>query len=342
LTAEATTDLGLPFPVHAGLRIDGQAQIHPLSYVRGLARALGDRCRIHEHSPVLEIDDQRGRITTARGSVRAEHVLLATHVPPGVLAVQALLAPVRELAIAAEAPRPALAPGIYWRVDAPKRSIRSVGRHVVVIGDHFKTGHGDHESIDALSTFLRDRVPCGPVTHAWAGQAYRSADGLPFIGAHRGRTFVMTGFATDGLVYGTLAAMLARDAVCGFTNPWLQLYRPLRVKASAAGRVLAEAADSLAHYCLDLPRRGDGSALEQLAAGEGRVVTLDGHKWAAHRDRAGTLHLVSAVCTHMKCIVRWNALETSWDCPCHGSRFDVDGGVIEGPALCPLAERKAA
>ncbi|MBI3929003.1 MAG: FAD-dependent oxidoreductase [Armatimonadetes bacterium] len=340
-----TSDLGLPFPVSLGLRVEGQWQIHPLRYVHGLADALRHGCRLYEDTPALSIDDDSGTITTPNGSVRAEHILLATHIPKGVYAIQAFLAPVREFGVAAEMTSPVLGPGIFWRLDRPGRSVRSVrsvGPLIMAVGEPFKTGHNEHspEAVQALEEYLGLRFRCQPFRYRWAGQAYRSADGLPLIGRHGQRTYLMTGFATDGLVYGTLAAMLACDAVLGRTNPWAKLYDPHRVSARGASQILKEAADNLSHYLRDLPGAADTSGFEEVRVGEGRLVELDSQKWAVHRDTDGKLHVVSAVCTHMKCIVRWNDLERSWDCPCHGSRFNTDGEVLEGPALSPLPRKE--
>lgn len=342
------TDLGLPFPIRDGLRIPGQAQLHPLKYVQGLAANLGPSCHVFEKSAVVEIDDGAGVVRTAGGSVRAEHIVMATHTPKGIHGVQLRLAPVREFGVAAPLGRTALGAGIYWRADEPKRSIRvwldGAYAWVLAVGEAFKTGRNEHtaQSVQALEDYLASRFAPGPARYRWGGQAYRSADGLPYVGREDERTWILTGYATDGLVYGTLAARLVADGILGRENPWTEMYRldrlsPLR----SAGRVLHEAADNLGRYLRDLPGVSEAAAPEDVPAGEGRLVRVDGEELAVHRDRAGVLHVLSAVCTHRKCIVRWNEAESSWDCPCHGSRFGVDGDVLEGPALAPL-EKKGA
>lgn len=187
--------------------------------------------------------------------------------------------------------------------------------------------------------FLKERFDLGEVTHRWGGQHYKPADKLPYIGpqAKGSRIYVATGFSTDGLTYGTLAAMLISDHIAAKDNPYAELYKASRfTPGKSAGEFLKENLNVAAQYIKDLPFKGDEEELKLLRKGEGRIIEKDGQKMAVSRSEKGELKMHSAFCTHMACVVHWNNAEKTWDCPCHGSRFNQEGGVLEGPAIDPL------
>lgn len=335
-------DTGLPYKTEKAILIEGQAQFHPLKYVQQLSKAISGKCQIYENSRVIEFDDKTGTVKTEKGTVQAEHILLATHTPVGSFMLQTLLAPYREFGVAAELEGSFFPGGIYWGLDEPKHSVRSFKHgnknYVMVIGDKFKTGHPNdtEEYITGLENYLKERMNVSAIKYIWGGQQYRSADGLPYIGKHGERVYFMTGFASDGLVYGTLAAMIVSDQILGKQNPWEETYKagrftPLR----SAKNFIAENTDVIIQY-LKIPWSADAEFLSEIKPGEGKVITQDNQKLAVYKDEDWKFHIVSAVCTHMNCIVNWNPSEKTWDCPCHGSRFDTDGKVIEGPALTNL------
>jgi Rieske Fe-S protein len=325
------------------LRNEGQAQFHPLKYVRELARAVSGKCRIHEHSRVLEIDEKDGTLRTAAGTLKANKILLATHTPIGVYGVHTKLGPYREFGVAMEINGAPFPGGIYWGLNEPKHSVRSFSsggkNYVMVIGDKFKTGqHGDtREYIAGLENYLKQRLNVSEAKYVWGGQQYRPADGLPYIGKHSEKIYFLTGFATDGLTYGTLAAMIVSDELSGKSNPWEETFRASRTAPLKSAReFITENADNIAQYFRDVPWNADAGAFNEVKIGEGKVVEKDRQKLAVYRDEQGVAHVCSAVCTHMKCVVNWNQSEKTWDCPCHGSRFTINGKVIEGPALADL------
>src|SRR5690606_22643994 len=152
---------------------------------------------------------------------------------------------------------------------------------------------------------------------------------------------IATGFKADGLVYGTLAAMIITDEILGSESDWSELYDPKRfTPIASAKQIVKENVNVVTHLVKDYLFYGEVDRLKQIAAGEGKTLELDGEKVAAYRDENNNLHVVSSVCTHLGCIVHFNNAEKSWDCPCHGSRFTVDGEVIEGPAYKNLAKPK--
>lgn len=343
LNPRVSDNPGLPFAVKKSISVEGAAQFHPLKYVRGVAKNISSRCRIFENSQVIDVDDDQGIVKTATGSVKAAHIIMATHVPKGVYAVQTVLGPYREFGVAAPLKAASFPTGIFWGMNKPKHSVRKFEdgaySYMMVIGDMFKTGqaHDTNSYVRGLQDYLQSRVPVGEFQYTWGGQQYRPADGLPYIGKHGKHLYFMTGFATDGLVYGTLAAAIVADEVIGIKNQWKETYKESRhTPVKSAGQFVKENTDNLLQYFKDTPWNVDAHTLEGIKPGEGKLIEVNSQKLAVYKDGKGATHIVSAVCTHMKCVVNFNGVEKTWDCPCHGSRFDIDGKVIEGPAVVDL------
>ncbi len=349
LAARVTNDLPLPFHVDKALVVSNQAQFHPLKYVRGLAAAIQSaQCRIFESSPVIDHDGDSGTVRTAAHTVKAAHIVLATHTPKGFNTIQTELGPYREYALAAPLAGQPLHGGIFWGVGPEKYSTRLVeldGKpHVLMIGELHKTGQNDDPEAAwrKLEAVLHARFDIGPVAFRWSAQQYQPADGLPYIGQAIGsdQLLIASGFSADGLTYGTLAATILSDLVQGKDNPYSALYSPRRfTPLKSAGAFLKENLNVAGYYVKDYMTGAAVTRLADVPRGEGRIVDLAGDKLAVYRDDAYQLHVVSPVCTHLKCVVHWNQAERSWDCPCHGSRFSINGSVLEGPALQPLERR---
>jgi Rieske Fe-S protein len=211
---------------------------------------------------------------------------------------------------------------------------------VIVGGEDHRVGtDGEEEAFVRLEEYAATRFPGAVVVRRWSGQIMESIDGLPYIGRREeeSRVFLGTGYAGNGLTFGTVAAQVLVDAVAGRANPYAPLYAPDRLlRAKQWAKYAAQnlpAAWTLVTDMLPLPGL---ASVEELEPGEGRVLRVGGEKVAASRAGDGTLHLVSSSCTHMGCEVAWNVVEQTWDCPCHGSRYDVDGAVLHGPATAPL------
>lgn len=343
LNARVVDRVPLPFRVEKALVIEGQAQFHPLNYVRALAgRIVSDGCRIFEHSQVTRIDDNAGVVTTETGQVRADRIVMATHTPKGVCAVHTAMKVFQEHGIGLRLSDDVYPRGIFWSAGST-HSLRTVERKgerfLIVVGEKHPTGQVEHgeRCIDALEHYARKRFPVRSRHHAWTGQHYRSADELPYIGRSpgTGRTYIATGFATDGLTYGALAAMIISEDIFGCENKWSDLYDAGRVTPAESAGVVQEDVSAGTRLVRDYLHRYPDQ-LDQVPRGAGRLLEIEGRKLAVYRDEGDRFALTSPVCTHMGCLVHWNALERSWDCPCHGSRFTVQGDVIEGPALGPL------
>lgn len=338
-----------------GLRIENQAQFHPLAYTRLLAARLveggpGSLCRIYEGSAAVEIDSDNGVVRTERGVVRSEHIIQATHTPKGFNFLQTDLGPYREYGIAARLTDDSYPVGIFWSMEEPGHSIRSFdvagARHLIVIGEKHKTGqHDDATDYYArVEDYARTHFPVAGITHRWSGQHYRPADGLPYVGKtlNSGRAYLATGFGTSGLLYGPVAAQILADEVLGRENPTASVYAARRVTPIKSARdFVQENVNVAAQYARDWLTKGDATDIEGLESferGEGRLVEINGKKAAVYVDEQGQGVILSPVCTHLQCIVHWNAAEKSWDCPCHGSRFACTGEVLEGPALESLRQ----
>jgi Rieske Fe-S protein len=234
---------------------------------------------------------------------------------------------------------------LFWDMDEPYHYVRKQesrqGSFVIVGGEDHKTGQREDSgaSYERLGEWAATHFGPLEVAARWSGQVVEPADGLPFIGKNADAEHVhtATGFSGNGLTFGTLAAMMLADSVLGQSSPWADLYDSNRKKPLAQAReVVAENLNVASRVVQDrfAPAEIDGAS--EIPRGEGRLVRAHGKILAVYRDDAGETHVRSATCTHLGCIVRWNDAERSWDCPCHGSRFDVDGTVLNGPATAPL------
>lgn len=340
-----------PLPPLAGelLVLRNQAQFQPQAYVVALAkRAAEAGARIHEHTPVLELDTKAKRAVTARGSVTAKEIVMATHSPKGVHLVHTEMPVHREYALAFEwTPDTPPGPGIYWWKAGERLSIRTLqagNRHFLVCaGQEHKVGiHNATAGLLALEHQAKRFVGERPVTHRWSAQNYRGADALPYIGRNHSDCFIATGFSTDGLTWGTVAARLIAAELLGHKSAFADLVKPGRLSVvKGAKSILEENALVVKQLVKDYLTSRQNEKLASLNPGDSAIVDAEGETFAAWRAPDGELFAVSSVCTHVGCKVHWNSVETSWDCPCHGSRFRPDGSVIEGPALAPLKRKHA-
>ena len=274
---------------------------------------------------------------------------MATHSPVGLYGVQTVLGPYRDYGIAARLNNGAYPEGIFWSREEKTHSIRSTTAgdqtYLIVIGEEHKTGQHDDAPhyYENVEEYARSHFDVAEITHRWSAQGYRSADLLPYIGPAAGNdnVYIAAGFGTNGLIYGPLAAQIIADDIIGRENRWADRYRARRVSVTKSAReFLRENLDNAEQYLRGYLTKADVASVADVAPGTGALVEIDGDKVALYRQPSGELIALSPVCTHLGCIVRWNAAETSWDCPCHGSRFNYDGEVIEGPALSPLARKE--
>lgn len=341
------TSNGLPFPTADTLVVPDQAQFHPLRYLAALARAASDAgVRIFEATRAHHVRDGTPcEVETGGGHrVRAQHLVHATHTPAGISVLQVEMKNSRSYVLALRT-RSEVPPGLFFDTAEPYRYVRRqtiAGEPLVLVGggDH-ETGKGEPgEALRSLEAYARERFEDVEVVARWSSQVYAPSDGLPYIGWSPAgpHSIVATGFDGDGMVFGTLSAMIGTNLIVRDSDRWADLYRPDRFHVKASTRRVLEKGLSVAKNFVVDRLRVDSRAVADVPPGEARLLQLKGRRLAVFRDEDGEVHVRSAVCPHMKCIVHWNAFERSWDCSCHGSRFDVDGTVVEGPSLHDLHE----
>jgi len=339
------------------LRFPRQARFHPLKYLDGLARCVRrNGGRLFANTPVVSVDEENGEIVvkTENGrTVRASAGVIATNSPINDwLAIHTKQAPYRTYVITVHIPRGGAADALYWDTLDPYHYVRlqpsadGTDDRLIVGGEDHKSGQATdfEERLAKLEAWTRVHFPqAGEVEHRWSGQVMEPVDHAPYIGRNHGnaQVYVSTGDSGEGLTTGVVAGMLLRDFILGRDNAWAQTYAPQRVTLRAAGEYIRENATMVANFS-EYVTGGDVSSVDDLEAGEGAVVRRGSQKIAAYRDENGRLHIRSAVCTHASCILRWNAFEKCWDCPCHGSQFSVDGEPLNGPAIHRLAASGAS
>jgi glycine/D-amino acid oxidase-like deaminating enzyme/nitrite reductase/ring-hydroxylating ferredoxin subunit len=332
----------LPFETRGAVRFTGQAEFHPCRYVHGLVRRLqAAGGEVYERSRAQAVrDGDAPHVITERGMVYAQHVVVTTGMPfVDRSAAWARAFPYRSYLMSAriEGSPP---DGMFISAGSPTRSLRDHDGLLLVGGEGHHVGEGRPtiEHYRALAEWARRNFQVQSFEHRWSTQDYMPADRLPLIGRANPlakRVWIATGFQKWGMTNGTVAAAILAEAVQGREHEWARTFDPNRLQRGGLTKLVTENARVAAHFVGDRLRRGIPEA-DELTPGEGAIARLDGQRKACFRDDDGTLHAVSPTCTHLGCEVRFNDAERSWDCPCHGSRFDPDGRVLEGPATTPL------
>ena len=343
-----------PYDTGPCIAFPNQAQFHPIKYLAGVARAIqrsGGRIFTKTH-----VDQVKGgtdaHVRADQHTVRAGSIVVATNSPINdLVAIHTKQAPYMSYVIGARVNPGAVPSGLYWDALDDYHYVRLQqidGKEFLIAGgeDH-KSGQADdtakrHARVEA---WTRERFPIEQVEYVWAGQIMETVDHLPFIGRNpldSDNVYIVTGDSGMGMTHGTIAGVLLTDLILGRKNPWEKIYDPARKSIKAAGTFLKETANMAAQFA-DWVKPGEVGSEKEIASGSGAILRRGMTLIAAYRDEKGRLHERSAVCNHLGCIVHWNAAETSWDCPCHGSRFDKLGKVINGPAnrdLDPVAPDK--
>lgn len=333
------------------LRFAQQAQFHPLKYLARLAeriQATTGQIFTQTHADEIAAGDTC-RVTTGSGAViSAGAVVVATNVPVNDrLVMVTKVYPYRTYVIGLRIPAGRIPRALYWDTQDPYHYVRlahgeSDDEELLIVGgeDH-KTGQAQdtEQRFVRLEAWTRARFPLvQEVVFHWSGQVMEPVDGLAFIGHNpldEPNVYIATGDSGQGMTHGTIAGMLLSDLILGRDNPWAKLYDPSRKTLRAATEYTSENANVALQYA-GWVTPGKVHAIDQIPPGSGAVMRRGLGKLAVYRDASGTVHACSAVCPHLGCIVNWNPTEHSWDCPCHGSRFDAHGAVIDGPANSDL------
>jgi glycine/D-amino acid oxidase-like deaminating enzyme/nitrite reductase/ring-hydroxylating ferredoxin subunit len=348
LPASFTADTDLPFAVEGAIRLDGQAEFQPAAYLAGVTRGLeAEGVPVHEQTRAVGVDGTRVR-TEAGAVVSAERVILATQIPfldRGLYFARAHVQRSYALSTRVRGPIPQ---GMYLQRESPGRTLRSLrwrGEELLLVGgESHELGHADPvERFTSLERYARERFDVVGFEHRWSAHDFMSEDGMPYVGAVwplSDAVLMATGLRKWGLAMGTAAARMLADRITGAESEWGSHFDPGRLPPLSSAPELARHNVETGVFFLGDRVRPGGSPAE-LAPGEGTVLRDGLSQRAVHRDDEGRLHAVSARCTHLGCIVRWNRAEQTWDCPCHGSRYTATGEVISGPATRALEHAEA-
>ena len=341
------------------LHFPRQGQFHPLKYLNGLLDVfIRDGGRLYGGTRATSVTGgSQAVVETATGArVTAKAAVVATNVPfNDLVAIHTKQAPYHSYVIGARVAQGTITPALYWDTHDPYHYVRlqrvnnaevggddSAAFDLLIVGgeDHKAAQESDtEERFSALESWTRKHFPAaGAVEFRWSGQVMETQDGLAFIGHNpldKDNIYVATGDSGQGMTHGTIAGMLLTDLIQGRHNRWSDLYDPSRIRVGAAADFLKENLNVAAQYA-SYVTPGDVSSTDEITPTTGAVMREGATKVAVYRDEAGELHRMSAICPHLGCIVGWNKAASTWDCPCHGSRFDAYGRVVNGPASTDL------
>jgi Rieske Fe-S protein len=307
-----------------------------------LGGVIVEDCRVHaaeNNDPVV--------MQTSRGEMRSKYLIYATHIPPGVSLLNLRCAPYRSYAMAFTLADNSYPAELLYDMYDPYHYFRTQEvngqKYLIAGGEDHKTAH--EENTEAcfrnLEAHVRKHYNINTVEYQWSSQYFEPVDGLPYIGhmpGQPGRILVASGFGGNGMIYSHVAARVLTDLIQQKETEYTKLFNPNRIKPIAGfTNFIKENADVVVQFFKKMASKEELTALADMAPGEGRLVEYEGDKIALYKDVDGSLHAVKPTCTHMKCSVAWNGAEKSWDCPCHGARYDVDGRVLTGPADKDLA-----
>jgi len=343
-----TEEVPTPIKYQKALLFDSQAQFHPLKYLQGLRTAFENAGgKVLENTIIVEVSKSDYGHTAKAGELKinAESVIYATHIPPNLTSFNFRCAPYRSYVIAVKLKVKHYPEALVYDMEEPYHYFRTHvidGQELLLVGgnDH-KTGHEDPEKAFAsLEKYVRKHYNVSSVKYRWSSQYYIPVDGFPYIGqmpeASTG-IYCATGYNGNGMMLGSVAAKILSDLITKKKSVYEKVFSPSRVKPlDGFAEFVKENADVAYHFVADRLSLKETDSLKRIPKGTGKVVEFDGKKIAAYHDESGELHTLSPVCTHAACIVNWNAAEKTWDCPCHGARFDPNGKVLTGPATKDL------
>lgn len=339
---------GIPLDVKGALCFKNQGQINPKKYVDSLARINKERgVNIYEHTPAIDIEiGEIHKVKCANGSIiTAKNLIIAS--------CNAWYDGLRFYFAKEEASRSYLLctklknemlEGNYISVEKPTATFRTYEddngeKYLIAGGRDHKTGKCDNEKniYNEINDFVKETFSTEEVIAQWSTQDYISFDKIPYIGRinlKEKEIFILTGMSKWGLTNSSAGAMVIRDLICKNSSKYEELYNPSRLKSYLNSKFLEANMEVAFDYIKgklisgssDMPKNND----------ESKIVSIHGKRYGAYRNEKGELFIVDITCTHLGCELRFNSGEKSWDCPCHGSRFDYKGNILNGPALKPL------
>ncbi|KGE12567.1 FAD-dependent oxidoreductase [Sphingobacterium deserti] len=346
-------NLAIPVKPLYAIEFAEQGHFNPTKYILGLAgafEALGGMIVTGALVQHVKRIDGRLSVTTADGRVfRADKVIYATHTTPGIQLMNFRIAPYRSyLQLWELADHAAYPDKVLYDMEDPFHYFRTVvqgeNRFLLVGGQDHKTAHGENENVNflELQAFVTARFNTKRKVYQWSSQYYESQDALPFIGYYPGksdgRELIATGFGGNGMIFGSLSGHMLADLILKETCEFEKLYSPTRFgPLSSVKDLVMENVDVVKHFVKDRLAVDKIEGLSELAKGEAAVLKYEGKRIGIYKDQEGAISAVDPVCRHAGCIVKWNNTEESWDCPCHGARYGINGELLTGPAVAPLA-----
>jgi glycine/D-amino acid oxidase-like deaminating enzyme/nitrite reductase/ring-hydroxylating ferredoxin subunit len=350
LNVKYADSIPIPASFTSAIRVEDQAKFHPLKYVLALAAAFENAggC-IVQHCRVIGVNEKEHlEIETSTVTFRAGNMIYATHIPGGINLLHLRCAPYRSYAMAGKLEGENYPTDLIYDMYDPYfyyRTQKIDGEKYVIVGgkDH-KTGHEDNtfRNYLQLESRIKDIFPDFKLTHQWSSQYFEPTDGLPYIGhlpQHSDRVHVATGFGGNGMVYSHVSARILTDMITGKKSSYADLFNPNRLKPVAGfTNFIRHNADVAKEFLGKLFSTEKLEELSALAKGEGKLVSFEGKKLGLYKSETGELFAVNPICTHLKCDVKWNTAEKSWDCPCHGGRYDCKGKVLTGPPSADLEQ----
>jgi len=338
----------------AALRFPNQGIFHPLAYLHGLVRVLeANGGALYEDTRATSVQSgEPARVETAGGStVTARFVVVATNSPMNdLVAMHTKQAPYHTYVVGMPIAPGSVEPALYWDTEDPFHYVRLLpgggkdGDDLLIVGgeDHKAAHESDCDARwQKLEAWARRHFPAAKAPQwLWSGQVMNSIDGLGYFGRNpmdSPNIFIATGDTGMGLTGGALAGMIIRDLMLGRANPWSEVFDPSRKPVTAVAEFVKEQVDVVTQYA-DWVTPGEVEDINAIGRNAGAILRKGARKYAVSRSAQGQVTCLSAVCTHLGCIVGWNPAASTWDCPCHGSRFRPDGSVIHGPASKPLEE----
>lgn len=341
-----TEQVPFPVPFRRAVMIPDQGQFHPIKYIKALCEAfllagglIQEDCFCESH----EEQDDVVILETSKGSIKARNVVYATHIPPGINILHLTNAPYRSYAIAFSLKNNQYPPALGYDLSEPYHYYRfqEINGETLLIagGEDHKTGHEQDtgECFSRLENYVREYFDVETAYYSWSSQYYESVDGFPYIGklpGSNGRIYTATGFRGNGMIFGTISSQILHDLIVTGSSKYEQLFSPSRIKPLAG---FTDFVKENAAVAFDLVKdkifMEKINSLAEVGEGEAKVIKYEGESYALYKEPGGRLHLVRSTCPHASCEVRWNSAEISWDCPCHGSRFNVNGKVLTGPTV---------
>jgi glycine/D-amino acid oxidase-like deaminating enzyme/nitrite reductase/ring-hydroxylating ferredoxin subunit len=344
----STTPLN-SFEATACLCFPQQLQFHPLKFLNGLIDCitnLGGKFFTHTHVKNIE-DGNPARVTTEHDYIiTCDAVVVATNTPfNDRFTIHTKQAPYRSYVLGFKIPKGSIEKGLFWDTLEPYHYIRTVSQldHDILLvgGEDHKTGQEDNPQLcfSRLESWTRARFSkASDIQYRWSGQVMEPIDGIAHLGHNpmdKDNVYIITGDAGNGMTHSMIGAILITDQIMGRANPWVNLYNPSRLTLMATKTFVQENANVAVQYAQWLEPKLIPD-LDNVPRDQG-IVFRDGMQMiAAYQELSGNWIYLSAACPHLAGIVKWNNVEKSWDCPCHGSRFDCHGKVIEGPAFTDL------